>query len=142
MKNKPTLSKRPKKTYTPKGELSAGMAYLILAILIIVAGGSLMTGNFIPSSSKSPTDGQPVITLPANTSKAKNNLQLFTFPGATYTPTPTPTPIPTATPEPTSTPGPTNTPGPTTIPGPTNTPGPTATPEPTAIPVPPTGIAL
>ncbi len=115
MRNKTTISKRNtrhtknktksgrKKNYTPKGELSAGMAYMILAILIIVAGGSLMTGSIIPNPNKSPNTGQPVITIPAQTKPAKNNLQLFTFPGATYTPTPSPTPTPKPTPNPTDT---------------------------------------
>jgi len=76
------------------------MTYAILAILIAFAGGSLMIGSIAPISTTSPTGGQPVITLPAQTNPTKNNLQLFTFPGATYTPTPSPTPIPTPTVEP------------------------------------------
>lgn len=100
MKKKTALSKRRKKIYTTKGALSAGMTYVILTILIIIAGGMLMTGSIIPLSTKSPEGGQPVITLPASKNPAKNDLQLFTFPGATYTPTPSPTPTPTPTPPP------------------------------------------
>lgn len=98
MKNKTAIRKRRKKIYTAKGGLGAGMTYVILAILVIITGGSLMTGNIIPYSS--PTGGQPVITLPAQTKPAKDDLQLYTFPGATYTPTPSPTPTPTPTPKP------------------------------------------
>lgn len=137
MKNKLNRSKHPKKKfYTPKGELSSGMAYVVLAILIIVAGGSLMTGNIIPRSY--PTRGQPVITLPIQIKPGKDNLQLYTFPGATYTPTPSPTPLPIPThiipptgkvtpPPPTSTGGANN---PTSVP---------TTPKPTVIPP---GIAI
>lgn len=85
-----TKTTRAKK-YINKGGLGAGMAYVILGLLVIAAGGSLLIGNIIPISSKSPSGGQPVIILPPNTKPANNNLQLFTFPGATYTPTPSPT---------------------------------------------------
>ncbi|MBU3979696.1 hypothetical protein KKF69_08525 [Patescibacteria group bacterium] len=121
MKNKTTPSKhrsrhtnrntKPinKKNFNTKGGISAGMTYAILAILIAFAGGSLMIGSIAPISTTSPTGGQPVITLPIQANPAKNNLQLFTFPGATYTPTPspTPTPQPTHEPEPTYEPEPT-----------------------------------
>jgi len=98
MKNKIALEKRRRKIYTAKGELGAGMTYVILAILVIITGGSLMTGNIIPYSN--PAGGQPVITLPVQNKPAKDDLQLYTFPGVTYTPTPSPTPTPTPTPKP------------------------------------------
>ncbi len=113
MKNKTARSKRNtrhaknktksgiKKHYPPKGGLGAGMAYVILSILIVIAGGSLITGGIVPNPNKSPNTGQPVITMPAQTKPAKDDLQLYTFPGATYTPTPSTTPIPQPTPKPT-----------------------------------------
>jgi uncharacterized membrane protein YgcG len=73
-----------------KGALGAGMAYAILAMLIIGAAGTTMIGNIIPNGRTS-NEGQPVILLTDSPDGQKNNLQLETFKGVTLTPTPTPT---------------------------------------------------
>lgn len=87
MKNKTPPNK---KVYKAKGGITAGTAYALLAVLIALAGGSLMIGNITSFSSTSPSavGRQPVITVPPKSKAAQNNLQLFTFPGVTYTPTP------------------------------------------------------
>lgn len=73
-----------------RGALGAGTAYVILAMLVVAAAGSMMIGSISPSS-KSPSDGQEVIIATNTPEPRKNNLQLYYFPGATYTPTPSPT---------------------------------------------------
>ena len=106
-------SRSGKKNYFFKGALGAGMLYVILATLIIAAGGTLLIGNILPSAST--TGEQPVIIIDPTLGEPKDNLQLETFPGATLTPTPSPTPTvePTASPIPPRTPGdnPDRTPG-------------------------------
>lgn len=82
----------PPKKYLTKGAMGAGMLYIILAIMIITAGAGLLIGNITPSNS--PTGNQPVVIVSPQTNSSKNNLQLYTFPGITYTPTPTPSPNP------------------------------------------------
>jgi hypothetical protein len=81
------------KRYTNKGALGAGTAYALLAMLIIMSAGSLMIGNIVPKED-APVTGQTVILLSTTPEAEKNNLQLYTFPGATYTPTPSPTSLP------------------------------------------------
>ena len=88
-KHKPN-SKVSKKKYINKGTLGAGFAYMVLAILVIIGAGSLMIGSIIPQS-KSPESGQSVIITTPNPEQSKDNLQLYYFQGATYTPTPSPT---------------------------------------------------
>lgn len=94
MKKSSAHSKKPthkavKRQYN-KGALGAGTAYALLGMLVIMAAGSLMIGNIIPSGD-SPKTGQSVILLSTTPEAEKSNLQLYYFPGATYTPTPSPT---------------------------------------------------
>jgi len=98
--HKHTHARRIKRKYN-KGALGAGMAYTILTLLVVFSAAFLMIGNLAPQVAD-PVNGQRVVVLTITPEGAKNNLQLYTFPGATYTPTPTPTP----TPEPTSPPQP------------------------------------
>jgi hypothetical protein len=91
----------PRKTSTKqlnRGALGAGMAYAILAMLVVLGAGTAMIGNVVPGG-RSGT-GQPVVIMTKAPEDPKNNLQLETFPGVTYTPTPTPTATPTQTPPP------------------------------------------
>jgi hypothetical protein len=94
MKKKKQLSTRKalNKKYA-KGALGAGFMYATLALLILMAAGSVMIGNIIPGS-KSPQSGQNVIISLRPPEPSKSNLQLYYFPGATLTPTPTATPVP------------------------------------------------
>lgn len=73
-----------------RGALGAGTAYAILAMLVIGAAGTMMIGSIAPSN-KSPQDGQKVIITTNTPEPQKSNLQLYYFPGATFTPTPSPT---------------------------------------------------
>jgi hypothetical protein len=108
-----------KKKYSSRGTLGAGMLYIVFAILIITAGGAVLIGNITPSIS--PTGYQPVVIISPQSESSKNNLQLYTFPGATYTPTPTPT----TPPQPQRPGGPGGgPPGPGPGPGNNNAPGP------------------
>src|SRR5438874_205712 len=79
-----------------KGALGAGTAYAILGILVIMAAGTLMIGSIVPKGMPN-ANGQPVIISTNTPEPKKSNLQLYDFPGATYTPTPTDTPTPTPT---------------------------------------------
>lgn len=79
-----------KKNKYNRGALGAGTAYVILAMLVVGAAGSMMIGSIAPSS-KSPNTGQEVIIATNTPEPKKSNLQLYYFPGATYTPTPSPT---------------------------------------------------
>lgn len=74
-----------------KGRLGAGTLYAVVGLLIVMLGAVSMIGNIVPLSNKSPLSGQPVIISPPKIETQKDNLQLFTFPGITYTPTPLPT---------------------------------------------------
>src|SRR5476651_2246283 len=76
-----------------KGALGAGFAYAVLTMLVVLAAGSAMIGSIAPSS-KSPQQGQSVIITTKVPEQSKSNLQLYTFPGITFTPTPSPTPVP------------------------------------------------
>ncbi len=94
MKKKPARSKhhsRSTKNRPSRGSMGAGTLYAVVALLIIAFGATSMIGNIVPLTSKSPGSGQPVNVSPPDTDNARDNLQLFTFPGATYTPTPSPT---------------------------------------------------
>lgn len=82
-----------KKHYNNRGALGAGTAYALLAMLVIMSAGSLMIGNIIPNE-EGPTSGQTVILLSTTPEAEKNNLQLYYFPGVTFTPTPSPSPVP------------------------------------------------
>lgn len=74
------------------GSISNGALYFF--ILLTVAIGALLTGG-VAVNQQGPVTGEPVaINIPLVT-KAQNNLQLYTFIGATYTPTPLPTVQPT-----------------------------------------------
>lgn len=94
------MTARKKKTQTKslplnrnnyqKGALGAGMAYALLAILVVSFASVMMIGNITPHQN-APTGTQPVIIITKPPEPQKSNLQLYTFPGATYTPTPTPT---------------------------------------------------
>lgn len=99
MKKVSITKKRSLKKKWRKGALGAGMAYAILAMLIVFSAGAMMVGNIFPEA-KNPINNQPVIIMTNTPEQQKNNLQLYTFPGATYTPTPTPTPTPTTPPPP------------------------------------------
>lgn len=101
MKKKPVRKVIKHKKYN-RGALGAGMAYAILAMLVIVAAGTTMIGSIVPTGKGD--GGMPVVVMTHSPNGQKNNLQLETFPGATYTPTPTPT----ATPTPTDPPPPPN----------------------------------
>src|SRR5438876_1101066 len=97
MKKKKTLPAKKALSHTHKktkrynkGALGAGFAYAMLATLVILAAGSVMIGNISPNT-KSPQTGQSVIISLQQPEPSKNNLQLYTFPGATETPTPSPT---------------------------------------------------
>src|SRR5438067_918857 len=79
-----------------KGSLGAGMAYAILGMLVIMAAGVLMIGSIVPRNTEN-QNGQVVIIATNTPQPGKSNLQLYDFPGATYTPTPTDTPTPTPT---------------------------------------------
>lgn len=93
-----------KKKYSYKGTAGAGMLYIVFAILVITAGAAVLIGNITPSVS--PTGYQPVVITGPQSESSKNNLQLYTFPAAIYTPTPSPTPSPTPTETPIPNPGP------------------------------------
>lgn len=97
IKHSTATSKIARKKYN-RGALGAGMAYAILAMLVIVAAGTTMIGSIIPTGKGE--SGMPVAVMTHSPNGAKSNLQLETFPGATYTPTPTPTATPTVTPPP------------------------------------------
>jgi len=73
-----------------RGALGAGTAYVVMIMLVVLTAGSLMVGNIIPTTT-TVTSGQTVIISTNTPEPRKNNLQLYYFPGATYTPTPTPT---------------------------------------------------
>lgn len=88
--------KRIKDAKRFKGALGAGMAYAILGMLVIASAAVMMTGNIAPTN-LNPDAKQPAIIMTNTPEPAKKNLQLYTFPGATYTPTPSPTPTPTPT---------------------------------------------
>jgi len=88
--NKRTKSKSIKNTAF-KGRLGAGTLYFVVGLAILGLGAAAMTGNITPLSTKSPETGQPVNVTPPSLERERSNLQLFTFPGATYTPTPAPT---------------------------------------------------
>ncbi len=88
-KHKLKSASRKKRTF--KGGMGAGTLYAVVALLIIAFGATSMIGNIVPITSVSPKSGQPVNISPPTTDNARDNLQLFTFPGATYTPTPSPT---------------------------------------------------
>jgi hypothetical protein len=94
MKKKSARKTVSHKKYT-RGALGAGMAYVILAMLILVAAGTTMIGSIVPTGKGE--YGMPVVIMTHSPDGRKNNLQLETFPGATYTPTPTPTATPTPT---------------------------------------------
>lgn len=90
------IKKLPQKKYDPyayknmRGALGAGTAYVVMIMLVVLTAGSLMVGNIIPTTT-TVTSGQEVIIATNTPEPKKNNLQLYYFPGATYTPTPTPT---------------------------------------------------
>ncbi len=89
-KSKKRSSAIRKKTVL-RGRLGAGTLYAVVGLLIVTLGAVSMIGNIVPLSNKSPLSGQPVIISPPKIEAQKDNLQLFTFPGITYTPTPLPT---------------------------------------------------
>jgi hypothetical protein len=91
------IKKLSRKTKLSKGALGAGTAYVVLALLVIMAAGTMMIGSIVPKS-KSPTSGQAVILFPHSLAPSHSNLQLETFQGAP----PTLTPIPTTPPQPQS----------------------------------------
>ncbi|MEK7571761.1 MAG: hypothetical protein AAB553_05805 [Patescibacteria group bacterium] len=103
MKHKKTAPKKylrfPQKKGYFKGALGAGTAYAILGMLVIAFGAAAMLGDIVPQN-KNPIDNQPVIIISNTQSPPRDNLQLYTFPGVTYTPTPSPTPVPTNPPQP------------------------------------------
>lgn len=98
-KIKPPKNRSTKKRLT-KGAVNAGTIFVLFILFIVGGGSSLMVGNFLPNETKN--IGQEVIIISETPENAKNNLQLYTFPGATYTPTPSPTPTPEPTDRPTS----------------------------------------
>lgn len=98
---KSTMKKKHKLKITKtakrfRGALGAGMAYAILGMLVIASAAVMMTGNIAPTN-MNPDAKQKAIIMTNTPEPAKKNLQLYTFPGATYTPTPSPTPTPTPT---------------------------------------------
>jgi hypothetical protein len=90
------LSLKRKNNKIFKGGLGAGTLYAIVALLLVALGGSLMIGSITPITTSEEESylrqiRQPVNIHPARTQLEQDNLQLFTFPGTTYTPTPAPT---------------------------------------------------
>ena len=74
-----------------RGAMGAGMAYVVLATLVLFAAGSMMIGSIFPVDKPNYDYKQRVLLLSTTPEVKKDNLQLYYFPGATYTPTPSPT---------------------------------------------------
>lgn len=82
--------KNYKKLPYNRGAIGPGMAFALVALLVVVSGGTLMIGNIVPNG-KAPATGQPVIIQPGKNEPPRSNLQLNYFAGITLTPSPIPT---------------------------------------------------
>jgi len=80
--------KKLKRKYSSKGGLNAGMGFALLLIGAVIGLSALMVGNLVPIDKE--RDLQEVTLISPVPGSAHDNLQLFTFPGITGTPTPTP----------------------------------------------------
>jgi uncharacterized membrane protein YgcG len=87
---KSTKHSRVSKKGLNRGALGAGTAWALMGMAVIALGGTAMLGSIVPQGRES-DQGQPVVLISPQLDPAKNNLQLETFPGVTFTPTPTPT---------------------------------------------------
>lgn len=71
-----------------RGSISSGI--IIFLITLTIGIGSLLTGGFVINNQPKPDAEKVAIVLPS-AHTPENNLQLYTFLGATLTPTPLPT---------------------------------------------------
>ncbi len=72
-----------------KGAISNGFLYVVIILILVSLLGFVFIGGKVPQTEPTEIGSEVVVNAP-NIEKAKNNLQLYTFKGATITPTPPP----------------------------------------------------
>jgi hypothetical protein len=97
-----TGRKRQHVWFNNTGGVGPGFIFTILTLMVLIGGALMMIDNLVPEDQGASAFEQKVIIITPTGEAARQNLQLYTFPGETLTPTfsPTPTFAPTQYPQP------------------------------------------